>query len=367
MSISKIRLPEPLSTWPLPRKINPHYAEVKADCVAWIHSFNALSPKAQKAFDRCDFSLLGALCYPTLDKERFRTACDLMMLFFIFDEFTDQVDRHGAKAYVDITMDALRNPHTPRPEGEHVLGEITRQFFALAIKTASVSSQRHFLRTFEDYVMAVIEEADDRINDRIRGIDAYMSLRRQTAGGYPACFPCELKLDLPEEVIAHPAIVNLERCIADSVVLINVGISLLLFDHIDGLSQDACSYNIEQASGHHVHNIVTVVMHELDTTLDAALEWVHRRHTAVLAEFIDGRNNLPSFGSAELDRQVAEYVENIGHEVRGLESWCFESRRYFGDRGLEVQKHRIVELLPKVGKDNATPMMAQMMAVASRS
>ncbi|KAI0059029.1 terpenoid synthase, partial [Artomyces pyxidatus] len=209
----------------------------------------------------------------------------------------------------------------------------------------------HFIKTFEDYVMAVIEEADDRVNDRIRSIDAYMSLRRQTAGPYPSYFPCELKLDLPDEVMAHPAIANLERCVADSIVLTN----------------DTCSYNIEQASGHHAHNIVTVVMRELDISIDAALEWVYRRHTEVLAEFIDGRNNLPSFGSAELDRQVAEYVENIGYEVRGLESWCFESRRYFGDRGLEVQKHRIVELLPKVGRDIATPMMAPLMAVAGQS
>lgn len=50
-----------------------------------------------------------------------------MVLFYIFDEFTDKVDGKGAHAYVNVVMDALRNPHSERPPGESKLGEITRQ------------------------------------------------------------------------------------------------------------------------------------------------------------------------------------------------------------------------------------------------
>ncbi|KAI0052312.1 terpenoid synthase [Auriscalpium vulgare] len=340
----QFRLPDPVEIchWPWPRMLNPHYAEVKAECVAWIHSFNAMSPKAQKAFDKCDFSLLASLIYPSLDRQHLRTGCDLMMLFFVFDEFTDKEDGKGVRKYVDIVVDAIEHPDRPRPAGEHVLGEITRQFWERAIQTASAASQRHFVRTFKEYAEAVIEEASDRVSDRVRSIDDYLALRRLTAGPYPGFFPCEVRVDLPDDVFYHPSVANLTRLVAESVVVTN----------------DTYSYNIEQAAGHQGHNIVTVVMREKHLSLPQAFEWVGNYHAGILTEFLESRQKLPSFG-AELDAQVADYVEGLAHGVRGLDNWCFESGRYFGSKGLEVQKHRTVGLLPKVVQHEiATPMMA---------
>lgn len=50
------RLPDTLSNWPWPRQVNAHYTEVKAESSAWLESFHAFGPKAQKAFNKCDFS-----------------------------------------------------------------------------------------------------------------------------------------------------------------------------------------------------------------------------------------------------------------------------------------------------------------------
>jgi len=47
-----------------------------------------------------------------------------MVLFFIYDEFTDKVDGDGARVYADMVMDAIRNPHKARPRSEAKLGEI---------------------------------------------------------------------------------------------------------------------------------------------------------------------------------------------------------------------------------------------------
>ena len=51
----------------------------------------------------------------------------MINLFFVFDEYTDIATDAIAQYLVDIVKGALRNPHKPRPEGEHVLGEVTRQ------------------------------------------------------------------------------------------------------------------------------------------------------------------------------------------------------------------------------------------------
>jgi Delta6-protoilludene synthase len=50
-----------------------------------------------------------------------------MNLFFVIDEYSDVADGNGARVYADIVMDAIRNPHKPRPAGEWVGGEVARQ------------------------------------------------------------------------------------------------------------------------------------------------------------------------------------------------------------------------------------------------
>ena len=59
--------------------------------------------------------------------EHYRVGCDVMNLFFVFDEHTDVAPGDTVRMLADISMDAMRNPHKPRPVTEPVLGEITRQ------------------------------------------------------------------------------------------------------------------------------------------------------------------------------------------------------------------------------------------------
>ena len=56
-----------------------------------------------------------------------RLACDLMQLFFIFDEHSDAADARVAREQADAIMDGLRNPEGPRLDGEPIVGEVARQ------------------------------------------------------------------------------------------------------------------------------------------------------------------------------------------------------------------------------------------------
>ena len=75
-------IPDNLAKWKWSRRINPHYAEVKAASTAWVRSFGAFSPKAQEAYDRCDFSTRiqmysrqFGLTYYQIASELLRTPC----------------------------------------------------------------------------------------------------------------------------------------------------------------------------------------------------------------------------------------------------------------------------------------------------
>ncbi|KAI0267825.1 terpenoid synthase [Gloeopeniophorella convolvens] len=339
LSLSQFRLPDPLAQWPWQRKLNPHYEEVKPESDAWLRSFQSLDPKSQRSFDRCNFALLGGLAYPLANREGLRVACDLMVLFYIFDEFTDKVDGEGAREYADMVVDALENPHMERPHGESQLGEITRQFWLRATNTSVASAQKRFVSSFSEYAYAVIDEASDRADGSVRSIDDYLRLTRLTAGPYPCFFTLEMDLDIPDEVMEHPAIEALRALTAESLVLGN----------------DLYSYNIEQAAGHGGHNIITVVMNELGLDLDGALDWVAEYHGQVLSNFMAQYHMLPSWGPA-VDALVDTYVDRLAYFIRGIDCWAFETERYFGTKGQEIQKRRLVTLLPKVHA--ATPMMA---------
>jgi hypothetical protein len=114
------------------------------------------------------------------------------------------------------------------------------------------------------------------------------------------------------------------------------------------------SYNIEQAAGHGGHNIITVVMNEKKVNLDGALDWVAEYHGQVLSEFQAQYQMLPSWEPA-IDQKVKTYVERLGQFIRGIDCWAFETERYFGTKGREVQKQRIVTLLPKKGELMSMP------------
>ena len=121
------------------------------------------------------------------------------------------------------------------------------------------------------------------------------------------------------------------------------------------------SYNIEQASGHGGHNIVTVIMNEKGVDLDSALDWLSEYHGQVLSNFRAQYRLLPSWGSA-VDDDVSTFVERLAYWIRGIDCWSLETERYFGTKGLEIKEHRCVALLPRVKKPDVTPMMAQVNA-----
>ncbi|KAI0050123.1 terpenoid synthase [Auriscalpium vulgare] len=324
------RLPETLSGWPWPRIINPHYEAVKAESRAWLHSFRIFGPKTQDAFDKGDYWLLASLSYASTDKARLRTGCDLMVLFFVFEGYTDLSHGDDVRVYADMVMDALRNPHKPRPAGECLLGEVARQFWELAVETATPTAQKRFVDAFTRYTDAVVAEAQDRDETHVRSIDEYFNIRRYTIGAEPSYVPIELAMDIPDEVFFHPMVVKLAQLVTDVIILDN----------------DLCSYNKEQANGEDLHNILTIVMAEVKVDLNGALDWLERRHAELNEAIIETWNSLPVWNE-DIRDSVDEYLLGLVGWVRSNDSWNFESQRYFGTDGLDIQKHRMVTVRPR--------------------
>jgi hypothetical protein len=100
------------------------------------------------------------------------------------------------------------------------------RFWLRAISIASESAQRRFIASFGHFVYGIVDEVSDRTRGHVRGIEDYFKLRRLTAATYSAFFPMELGLDIPDDVMAHPALATLVSLTADTIMLTNVCIPL---------------------------------------------------------------------------------------------------------------------------------------------
>ncbi|KAK3364561.1 terpenoid synthase [Lasiosphaeria hispida] len=335
MAAEMVTIPDFLRNWPWKREINANYETAKAAAEAWVHTFNFFDSKSQNAFDRCELSKLSSLTYPYFDQAQLRAACELMTLFYLFDEYTDVSAPAATRALADVVMDALRNPSTPRPEGEFPLAELARQYWANTLPLASPMARRHLIDTFQAYVDSVVQQAEDRAGDRVRSVEEYWPVRRHTGGCLPSFALMELELDFGEEVYGHPLVVRLREIAMDSICATN----------------DVYSYNVERARGHALHNLVTLIMHEKDIGPQAAVRYIGEWHDGIVAEFLACHEELkkvsPQWG-AEVDRQVQFYVHGMGCWVRGSDNWHFEGQRHMGKDGLRIQRERVLAMMPRV-------------------
>ncbi|KAF9030695.1 terpenoid synthase [Hymenopellis radicata] len=326
-------LPYTLRNWPWQRVISPHYRAAQKESVAWLESFKPFSPAAQIAFNKCDFSLVCALTFPEASHVKLRSCCDLMHTFFTLDEYTDNLPTKEVIARCEATMDAILHVDKPRPEGESIIGEIARQFWKRASSFAPEPVKERFVKAWRIYLDSVIQQAERRSSSYICTIDEYMLARRDNIGSDPSFAFLEISLNvcLPHEVMEHPAIASLNKDTSDMIVLAN----------------DMSSYKKEVLADDSDYNAVTVVMHNEKTDLAGALQWLSDRHDEIVEHFLRVRDdilnkrNFPTYGE-DIDRQIALYINGLGQWIRGHDEWNFGSGRYFGSRGLEIQKTRKV-------------------------
>ena len=95
------------------------------------------------------------------------------------------------------------------------------------------------------------------------------------------------------------------------------------------------------------HNMIAVVMAQEGVELQCAMDFVGSMCEQSINRFVADRAKLPSWG-ADIDEQVAIYVDGLADWIVGTLHWSFESDRYFGKAGFEVKNTRVVRLLPRV-------------------
>ena len=205
-----------------------------------------------------------------------------------------------------------------------------------------------FIKGFDVYMKSMIKEAEDRENKRVRTVDDYLQLRRETFAAQASISFLSFGLELPEEVLLHPVMQNVTLASMDILCIINVSFK---FDRTCKLTdvfvfQDMHSYPIELSRGIAFHNIVASIIHEHHLDVPAAMKWLEEFGRQRIATFLNGMKELPSWG-LEIDGKVRQYIDDIGYLIRGTDAWSYESEKYWGEKGKEIRTTRMVTTWPE--------------------
>lgn len=102
------------------------------------------------------------------------------------------------------------------------------RFYETVAQIATPSSLKHFRQSLEDYLQSCIVEGEHRENKTSFTIEELRKLRRENMGIRPLYFPFEMYLNIPDDVINHPVIKEIEYLIIDMIGIDNVSHRIIL-------------------------------------------------------------------------------------------------------------------------------------------
>jgi len=85
----------------------------------------------------------------------------------------------------------------------------------------------HFIKGFDTYMKSMIQEAEDRETKRVRAVNDYLRLRRETFGAQATMSFLSFGLGLPEQVLSHPVMQTVTLAAMDLLCIINVSLNIV--------------------------------------------------------------------------------------------------------------------------------------------
>jgi hypothetical protein len=131
---------------------------------------------------------------------------------------------------------------------------IVRRFWqrALALTKPGAACIKLFVEGFELYMKSMVQEAKDRETKRVRPVDDYLQLRRETFGAQATISLLGFGLEIPEEVLSHPVMQSMLLAAMDLLCITNVsnqsyesnhGLGITAFTGYAFLSNRASAWN----------------------------------------------------------------------------------------------------------------------------
>lgn len=301
---------------PFPRRINRHVETVRGGSLDWVRRLGLVGgEKDYQKIRHSDCGGLAARFHPEAPLEGLQIVSDFYTLMFIRDDLRDDsevVEDPGWIASLDTRyLEILEGAEPGKVAGplEEALADLRRRLFA---KAPTRTWMRRFIRSVRGHFEANAWEAQNRTLGVVPELSAYLRMRPLTNGLDTDTELIEAveEVRLPPEVRDHPVVNRLADASNNAVCWAN----------------DIISLQKEVESGD-VHNLVLVLQHSDESTLQEATESAAGMHDGEVREFVRLESQLPSFGKV-VDASLGHYISTLRARVRGNLEWSHESGRY---------------------------------------
>ncbi|KAF7336059.1 Terpene cyclase [Mycena sanguinolenta] len=295
--------------------VNPYYERVKARSDAYVARTLNLDEETARKWAKTDLAFFTATSVPAASEEAFYVFQVWEEWVFWFDDQFDEghLSNDPLKAAEEV-IDSLAifdgdHPVITADEGNRQV-TIRKMFQWVWLefkKTASKQQQARYKLGHRNYMLGLLKQVQwgCQGKDRDFDLDSYIQYRRDTIGAESSyvIMLWSYGLDLPDEIMRHPAVVACYTAAID----------------ITFLDNDVLSFQKDLMYGVEGHNAVLRLMAQgltvqqaIDHISDMLDERYERWHTAVAS--------LPSWGK-DTDTQVAKLLDLYLRTALGALHW----------------------------------------------
>ncbi len=299
----------PAGHYPWPDTINPHVTQMGKEMEEWIDTDYITWPeKIREKYKKMVLHDALARMLPYLGDYKVRPLNRFMLLLTSFDDQHELLSAAELEKCNKRMMEVLDGV-TPLPGEKGWYSQLALVRDECKAFMPAIWMQR-FAEELNDFIMyGMAGEAPFKSSKRIPSLAHYMAFREYSIGMRPFLIASEWMPDniLPEKITRHPVLKRL----------------LALAARIVAWQNDIHSLRKEYGKETEVLNIVLVVQHEYQLSLEEAVKESMRIHEADVAEFVSLHKNLPDFG--EYNEAVDIYTVGLGIQTQAINSYYVNS------------------------------------------
>ncbi|MFF2651275.1 multidrug MFS transporter [Streptomyces sp. NPDC058045] len=296
-----------------PRHRHPYWPRLQETTREWLLEKRLMPPeKVARYADDLRYTDLVAGYYTGAPDEVLSAIADFSAWFFVWDDIHDRDAVHG-RSEAWRRLSTLLHAALDAPESHlHHEDPLVAAFADTIVRIFSYLGPRwnaRFAEHFHSVIAAYDQEFENRRNDCVPPVDAYVELRRHTFGHWVWLDLLELaaQCELPAVIRTDPAYRR----------------AALTSQDFSAWYNDLCSLPKEMAGGE-VHNLGISIIHHKGMTPDESMAEVRRRVGTCTADFLEAEQ--------EVLRLAAEFGEQSSASARtadGIRSCLFNMRNWF--------------------------------------
>jgi len=272
--------------YPFPTLKNPHADQLQEITenqwidgeYLWLYEQN---PDLRKKYKKTKTAHIAAQWFPTASLERFKPICRLMLWTLYNDDLYEE-SASGDIRKIHTQSVAVLNGDISAEESTIPLGSMLASLRQELLQFIPQESIIRFTKMISRYFTGLETELIYKEKKMFPTIEECIALREDSICLYPFLQLTEVEtgIILPQEIHEHPVIRRLQTLACHLVTY---------FNEVQSVVKDEATDSI-------YYNIVKVIQHERQISLeDACLEDL-RLHNEDLKEFISLQSSLPDFG-----------------------------------------------------------------------